>query len=56
MKIEAEINRYARYTGKQVWWFDLGISISTTEYHPDYKGLIHIGLGLFTVYIRIGKK
>jgi hypothetical protein len=57
MKIEAEINRYVNhYTGKVGWWFDLGISVSTTEYHPDHKWLVHIGFGLFCIYIRLGKK
>ena len=33
------------------WWFDLGISVGSSSYH-QYKRVMTIGLGLFSIYIR----
>jgi hypothetical protein len=47
MKIEIEWNKLDKD-----WWFDLGIGYSKTEYHPRYKRVFTVALGIATVYFR----
>lgn len=51
MKIEAVLNKL-----DSDWWFDLGISLQKTEFHPGSKYVFAIALGIATVYIRWGVK
>ncbi len=34
------------------WWFELGISIEKTEYHPNKKMVLTIALAFASVYVR----
>jgi hypothetical protein len=47
MKIELLLNEL-----EGDWWFELGISLTKTPYHPDKRMLLAIGFVIFTLYIR----
>lgn len=33
-------------------WFEAGVSLSKTEYHPKYGYVLTIAFGLFSIYFR----
>lgn len=47
MIIEFNLNRL-----EGDWWFELGISIEKTEYHPSKKMVLTIALAFASVYVR----
>jgi hypothetical protein len=48
MSIEILWNKYTEGD----WWFELGIGYSKTEYHPRYKRVFTVALGIASVYFR----
>ena len=48
MNIEVSLNTL----GDNDWWFDLGISIDKTEYHPTHRYVLTLGLAFFSIYFR----
>ena len=50
MKVEFELNTF----DYSEWWFDLGVSISKTAYHPGYTHCFSLALAFCTLYVRWG--
>ena len=48
MKMEVTLNTL----DNKNWWFDLGISYQTTEFHPEKNHVFTIALVFFSIYVR----
>lgn len=52
MNIEVSLNTLA----DNDWWFDLGISLQHTTFHPCYRYVLTLGFAFFSIYVRFVKR
>ena len=37
------------------WWFELGISLTPTEFYKNYNYVLTLSLLFFSIYLRFGR-